>query len=298
QTDAAAPPPAEQAAPATEYGSASWSALGTYVRMVVADAAALPAAQEAASRLLADVDRTCSRFRDDSDLVRANRSAGRWVSVDRILVLAVETAVEAAVSTAGLVDPTLGASLAALGYDRDFEALTPVPEAPENSPLSPTALPATVVPQAWREIELEPAGAIRVPAGVALDLGATGKAFAADLIARSVPAQAGTDLIISLGGDVAVGYLDRAALRDWPVSVAEQLEGAELPEAEVVFIRAGGIATSSVTKRRWLHDGRAVHHLLDPRTHRPVEQTWRTATVAATSCVAANTASTASIVLG
>jgi thiamine biosynthesis lipoprotein len=220
----------------------------------------------------------------------------------------VEAAVGAAGSTGGLVDPTRGARHAALGYDRDFDELTPVPEAPENSPVSPTALPATVVPQAWREIELEPAGAIRVPAGVALDLGATGKAFAADLIARTVPARAGTDLIISLGGDVAVGYRpfggppfagpDRGRLRDWPVSVAERLEGAELPEAEVVFLRAGGIATSSVTKRRWLHDGRAVHHLLDPRTHRPVEQVWRTATVAATSCVEANTASTASIILG
>jgi FAD:protein FMN transferase len=88
RTDTAAAPPAEQAAPTSDYGSAAWSALGTYVRMVVADAAALPTAQEAASRLLADIDRTCSRFRDDSDLVRANRSAGRWVSVDPILVLA------------------------------------------------------------------------------------------------------------------------------------------------------------------------------------------------------------------
>jgi thiamine biosynthesis lipoprotein len=37
---------------------------------------------------------------------------------------------------------------------------------------------------------------------------------------------------------------------------------------------------------------------VDPRTGRPASSCWRTATVAAASCVDANTASTAAIVLG
>jgi thiamine biosynthesis lipoprotein len=39
-------------------------------------------------------------------------------------------------------------------------------------------------------------------------------------------------------------------------------------------------------------------HIIDPATGEPVESPWRTVTVAARSCVAANTASTAAIVLG
>jgi len=228
--------------------------------------------------------------------------------------------VAAAVETDGLVDPTLGAHLAALGYDRDLsmvrslsdptgDAMTdhsgpggPPPDrsrsgrgGPDAS--GPAAIPALPVPNAWHEVGIDPDGAVYVPPSVALDLGATGKAFAADLIARSVPQEAGTDLVISLGGDVAVGLV-RGVDLDWPVIVTEQVEDADSGDAETVTISSGGLATSSVTRRRWKYGGQVMHHLLDPRTGAPVSRVWRTATVAAASCVAANTASTVSIVLG
>ena len=41
-----------------------------------------------------------------------------------------------------------------------------------------------------------------------------------------------------------------------------------------------------------------MHHIVDPRTGEPAAERWRTASVAAATCVDANTASTAAIVLG
>ena len=41
-----------------------------------------------------------------------------------------------------------------------------------------------------------------------------------------------------------------------------------------------------------------VHHLVDPTTGRPVDSPWRTVSVAAGSCVDANTASTAAMIMG
>jgi thiamine biosynthesis lipoprotein len=41
-----------------------------------------------------------------------------------------------------------------------------------------------------------------------------------------------------------------------------------------------------------------VHHLIDPNTGRSVSSAWRTASVAASSCLDANIASTAAIVRG
>ncbi len=66
----------------------------------------------------------------------------------------------------------------------------------------------------------------------------------------------------------------------------------------VVRLSRGGLATSSVTVRRWRHAGKAVHHIIDPRTRRPAEGPWRTVSVAAASCVDANAASTAALVAG
>jgi thiamine biosynthesis lipoprotein len=41
-----------------------------------------------------------------------------------------------------------------------------------------------------------------------------------------------------------------------------------------------------------------MHHIIDPHTGRPAEPVWRTVTVATTSCVMANTLTTAAIVRG
>jgi thiamine biosynthesis lipoprotein len=82
----------------------------------------------------------------------------------------------------------------------------------------------------------------------------------------------------------------------WTVRVAERPE--EDGSGSVVVIRDGGLATSSSLLRRWRRAGVDQHHIIDPRTGRPAAEHWRTATVCAASCVDANAASTAAIVLG
>ena len=67
---------------------------------------------------------------------------------------------------------------------------------------------------------------------------------------------------------------------------------------QVVAISSGGLATSSTATRRWRTATGWAHHIIDPRTGRNPFPLWRTASVAAASCVDANAASTAAIVLG
>jgi thiamine biosynthesis lipoprotein len=273
------------------YAHTSWRALGTYVQLVVARADLLQAAREEAQRVLALVDVGCSRFREDSDLVRANQQAGRWVSVRPVLAEAVNAALWAANETDGLVDPTLGRSLAAVGYDRDLKQV--------QADHGPTSIPLAAVAEAWRQVGVRIDGAhaeVMVPLGAALDLGATGKAFASDLVAHQIVEKVGTDLVVSVGGDIATGSTEPdGEAHEWQIAVGERPD--DEPDQTVV-LRRGGMATSSTVHRRWTRGGITLHHLLDPRTGRPVERTWRTVSVAAPSCLAANTASTASIVLG
>jgi thiamine biosynthesis lipoprotein len=295
QLGTAAPDPGDPPVLATR----SWAALGSYVELV-AGADRADAAQRAAAELLDRVDRACSRFRDDSDLVRANRGAGRWVRVDPLLARAVLVAVATAEETGGLVDPTLGRMLGALGYDRDLALVRAAGAGPAiGGGDDPAGIPAAPSRDAWRSLRADADGAVLVPAGAALDLGATGKAFAADLIAAEVPDAVGVDLVVSLGGDVAVGRRAGSPPCEWLVEVTEHRPAATTSgDVETVAITIGGIATSSTIGRRWRHRGSVMHHLLDPRTGRPVHPVWRTVTVAAGDCVAANTASTVSIVLG
>ncbi|MDV3221497.1 FAD:protein FMN transferase [Intrasporangium sp.] len=266
-----------------------WSSLGTYVHLATSETAVLEEAGRLARDVLAAVDRTCSRFRPDSDLVRANGRAGTWVAVDPLLVAAVGVAVEAARETDGLVDPCLGRSLIHLGYDADLRVVQRRPDLPRATPAP------SLRPRAWREIGLDPEGAIRVPEGCALDLGATGKAWASDLVAAAVVDRFGCHVIVSVGGDVRVDGPSDTAHAPWPVSITER---PDADEATVVWLDGGGLATSGTTVRTWFSGGEANHHLLDPRTGRPVSGFWRTATATGRTCVAANTATTAALVLG
>ena len=67
---------------------------------------------------------------------------------------------------------------------------------------------------------------------------------------------------------------------------------------QTVALSSGGLATSSVTVRRWTQGTEARHHLLDPATGLPVDGPFRTVCVTAATCVDANIASTAALVLG
>lgn len=266
-----------------------WSSLGTYVFLSTSEPSVLDDAGQLARDVLSAVDRTCSRFRPDSDLVRANGRSGSWVRVDPLLLAAAGVAVDAARETGGLVDPCLGRSMIHLGYDADLDVVRRRPDAPRSSPV-PVPRPG-----AWREIGLDPEGAIRVPDGCALDLGATGKAWASDLVAAAVVDRFGCHVIVSVGGDVRVDGPSDAPHGPWPVSIAER---PDADDVTVVWLAGGGLATSSTMVRTWFSGGEANHHLLDPRTGRPISGHWRTATATGPTCVAANSATTAALVLG
>lgn len=268
----------------------TFQALGTYVYLATRRDD-LPVLTRLASEILDDVDRACSRFREDSDLTLANRHAGTWVEVDPVLVDAVAAAVRAAEQTDGLVNPLLGRPLEQLGYDRDFPELREV----EHLAVAPVTPPAL---DAWALIELDPDGALKVPTGSALDLGATGKAWAADLIARAAAGELGADAIVSLGGDIAITEPTGAAppsREPWPIAISTHPGD---PAEAMVTLDRGGLATSSTRVRRWARRGVDFHHVLDPRTGLPAPTTWRTVTTTGPDALAANTASTAAIVLG
>jgi FAD:protein FMN transferase len=269
--------------------SASFPALGTTAVVVVAEAAALPRARSLLEHELEQIDVACSRFRPDSELAIANAAAGREVAVSRLFAHALQIGLDAARDTGGLVDPTLGAQLRAAGYDRTF-ALVRVRDSWQFVP-RPHGI------DAWREVELNlERGLVRVPHGVELDLGATAKALAADRAAQAIAEETGTGTLVSLGGDLAVS--GEPPPGGWCVRIADDHRTAPDSSGPRVLVATGGLATSSTAVRSWQTDRGPAHHLLDPASGLPADGPWRTVSVAASSCVEANVASTAAIILG
>jgi FAD:protein FMN transferase len=202
-----------------------------------------------------DVEATCSRFRPESELSRVNRSPGGDVVVSGLFAEVMAAADRVRALTGGLVDAGVGAGVVEWGYDRSFEHVLGLDEAPVPSPSPDWSLDGRRLTRG---------------AGTLFDLGGVAKGWACD---RAV--ERGLASVVSAGGDI------RSIDPETVVSVVD-------PWNEVAVrlrLGVGALATSSTTRRRWKVANREVCHLIDPRTMSPVQTSVLSATVLARSAV-------------
>lgn len=261
--------------------TSTWSLWSTTARLVVTDPDVLAAAREVCDAVLAEIDRAANRFDPDSEL-SGLRHDGKPQRLSPMLADLVAEAMTAASLSEGAVDPTVGGTLADLGYDRDITLIQ------DGGRL--TAKIRRV--RGWQTVSLGGEW-LTVPPGVRLDLGATAKASAADRCARAVVAATGSGALVSLGGDIATA--GTAPDGGWQVDVQDLRIDAP---ARITLPAGWAVSTSSTRRRTWRQGSLPRHHIVDPITARPAIDTWAAVCVVARTCLAANTASTATIVKG
>ena len=135
------------------------------------------------------------------------------------------------------------------------------------------------------------AGTIRLPRGCALDLGGIAKGMAVDAAVAELAERGVAAAVVEAGGDIAVTGLPPGA-GAWPV-VVEVRRGVR-----EVAIASGALATSGISRRRWLRGGVEQHHLLDPRDGAPARNDLWSVTAAAATCAQAEVAAKVAFVLG
>ena len=261
-------------------------ALGSIAELVT-DARALFAASEMLEQELERIDLVASRFRSDSELSRLNAAAGSELVVSHDLFEAIDVALAMAEATDGLVDPTVGAAMNLLGYDRDFADVRPGVEG---------ELPPEQAVPGWRSVSVDPEPTVRAAGAGHLPRPRRhrqGVGCRPSGVHHPRPARVWRARLAR-----------RRCLRSRPGTSrrVRQLASptpAPLPShAEAVAISSGGLATSGIGVRQWRLGAHQVHHIVDPVTGLSAAPCWRTVSAAAATCVQANAASTAAIVLG
>ncbi|GAA1001352.1 FAD:protein FMN transferase [Subtercola frigoramans] len=286
---------------------AEWELWSTGASVVVTDPELLEQAIAIVHEVTGLVDDACSRFRTDSELLLLAPKLAAGADVSETLAALVAAALDAAEQTGGAVDPTLGYDLIALGYDRDIDLVRARDLAREldargdDAPIALPALPpvtpvittvTTVRTPGYKRITLTGTH-LTVPPDLLLDLGATAKAVAADQAAARIADELGCGALVCLGGDIATA--GTAPDGGWQIDVQDLPDD---PRQQVTLSGGFGMATSSTQKRRWATASGQAHHILDPRLGLPVVAVWRSVTVVAESCLAANAVSTAAVVKG
>jgi len=230
-----------------------------------------------------------SRFRPTSELCRLNDAAGAPVVVSPDSFALIARAVDAWRDTGGRYDPSVLAALEAAGYDRDFDAVARTGDAGTDEH---AAVPGCGA------VELDDlVSAVRLPPGVALDLGGIGKGYAADgvsdeLLGAHLPGVRG--VLVNLGGDLRARG-EAPAPHGWVVEVDDPLATGR---TGLLAFGEGAIATSTKLRRAWDRGGRVLHHLIDPRTGEPAESGLASVTVVAGEAWRAEVLAKAAFVAG
>lgn len=266
--------------------TSTWRAMGSQVDLVVVDGPA--SATLVARRMVAELERSWSRFLDDSEISRLNRARGDWVPISRATRKLLMLMREGHDASDGLFDPTILDAVSAVGYDH---AMT-WPSVRGPMPLFDGSETPTAVP-GLGSLEIQHDRARMAP-GVGVDPGACGKGLAADMVAEAVCRAGAQGVLVSLGGDVAA----RGAPPDdrgWGVRVT----GPGDRVLGLLALAGGGVATSATWRRRWRRaDGTTAHHVIDPRTGLSSRGTTVQATVLAATAAWAEVMATTLLVGG
>ncbi len=239
---------------------------------------------DAAIAELRRVDRTMSRFRDDSEVGRANLTAGRGIAVpvgeDTAAVLA--ASLRWARASDGWFDPCL-ARVTELWDVLDRK--TPPPSA-EVRRLAGRGF--------YRDLDLDLNGSVpRVRLenpDAAIDLGAIAKGYAVDLAIQALQDRGIFNAIVEAGGDLrAIGVNGNGD--PWEIGVRSPFHVEQV--AQVLKVSDRAVSTSGTYFRYFRYDGRVYSHLMDPRDASPVRTPLESLSVEAETCMTADAAGNA-----
>lgn len=224
-----------------------------------------------------------SRTREGSDVWRINQAGGKPLEVAEDTAGVLRLAQEYAVYSDGALDVTIAPASGLW----DFTAEAPrVPDA--------AALAAAAAHVGWQNLFIDGTTVQLGEEEMAVDLGAVAKGYIADRLAAVLRDNGVTSALINLGGNIyALGDKDGA---DWKIGIRSPRDGTAL--AATVRVQNKSVVTSGIYERGFEQDGVWYHHILDPKTGRPVQNGLASVTIASDSSAEGDALATACFVLG
>lgn len=223
-----------------------------------------------------EIETRCSRFDPTSEIMRLCAHPGKAIEVSPLLFEAIRFARIVAEESGGAFDPTQGARMAELGFNRHHVTGEPVPA-------------NTASPAAYRDIELDAGrGTILLRRPLTLDLASVVKGLAVDLAARELAPF--RDFAIDAGGDLYLSGVNEKG-EPWSVGVRHPRHESEL----IASLRVTDCAVcTSGDYERHTAEG---HHILNPATGGSA-QSSASVTVVAPAALIADALATAAFVMG
>jgi len=220
-----------------------------------------------------------SRYRSDSVVAEINRSNGRLLTLDAESARLLDFADQFYHLSEGLFDVTAGVLRRVWSFDGSAALATQ------------TQIDALLPLVGWSKVRWKNA-VLQLPVGMEIDLGGIGKEYAVDRVVQLIAEQTEASVLVNLGGDLALTCPKKDG-SSWRVACHGRGE-----QGRVLALHSGALATSGDAHRYLIDAGVRYSHILNPQTGWPVQQTVRSVTVAAGSCVEAGMLATLALLQG
>jgi thiamine biosynthesis lipoprotein len=251
-----------------------------------------PEAHVVALAALDEIDRLEDQltvFRDTSEVSRLNARAARHpVPVERGLFELLARAKQLHEETSGAFDIAVGALIKTWGF---YRRQGRVPSEAERA-----AVRSRIGMQHVR-LDPERQTVAYERQGLETNLGSIGKGYALDRAAALLAEQHGVHDLLMHGGhsSVLARGSEAPGRRGWQVGVLDPRQPG--CRRAVLHLCDRGLGTSAITHQHFIHEGKKLGHLLDPRTAWPASG-MLSATVTAPTAADADALATAFFILG
>ena len=228
-------------------------------------------------------DEALSDWHEDSDAMRLPRHAGDAAIVGGRLAAALDASTRAREATGGAFEPSLGA------VTRVWRQARREHRSPDAAALQAALDASGPASFAW-QTHTRRFTALRD--GVRLDFGAIAQGMAADDALQALREGGCPQALVDVSGDIAVGAPPPDA-DGWRIQIEAEFDDQPV---DTLLLHDCGASTSGDRAQRTTVDGKAVSHILDPRTGIPLSAP-RQATVIAPDATTADVMATALCVL-
>lgn len=234
-------------------------------------------------------EKRCSRFLPSSELSQFNRAAGVRRHISGEFRDALLAASRMAGSTAGLFNPFILPALQRSGYVGSLEPGKGQDHVDDHSAKKVVSPDRLEIGDDWA----------RIPYGTALDLGGCGKGYIGDRLADMVDRISEVrGYWFSIGGDTVLNGHDQDG-EAWAVYLQPDPRSAStIGEVQVPLNKRRAVATSTTKLRTGRTDGRAWHHIIDPRSGSPAHTDITLATTYADSLLECDVMASSLVVIG
>lgn len=239
----------------TDYG------LGTIITVTIYDKNKEDLIDESIS-LMRQYENMLSRNLKNSEIAKINSSKGSFIKVSDDTASVIKRGIYYGDLSGGLFDITIGDVSKLWGFDKR-------PAVPDEDDLKKAVKTVN-----YKNIILN-GNEVKLEGGGSLDLGGIAKGYIADKMAEFLRKNGVKSAIINLGGNVyTIGSKNGK-----PFKVGIQSPFNEGETACIVEAVDKSVVTSGIYERKFTQDKKTYHHILNPKTGFPEDNTLASVTV-------------------